>query len=222
MKTATDFYTIILIFMGLTFYGCFTSKVNDIVEYQPKSEELVEIKSAYISDDNNLNIVYTGRYSGKRKEYQYQFDVNIDTVIAMNKIPNTSVNIPSEVAAETGILKIDYYKQNDTSFYLVNLDRKKLAEINITKGNIKSSGIISQLKTDVNFRYDGFNSENRIIITYFPENKDYHYIALGVGRKWTNNTWGYFLYPFAIAIDIITLPIQFIYLVVNYKHPFKN
>jgi len=210
---------ILLIMFMINFGGCLTTKVNDLVDNKRINEKLVKIKNATLTDINEIDIILIGEQIKNKKQIEYRIHLNLDTIIALYKNNNHTEEFDSKLELEkNGVNFIQFYKEKNV-YYLVNLNRKKL--LNHKDKNIYGKNISKKIKTNLFYKYVGFDNDNQIIITYFPENKNYDYIAFAIENDYKNNKLGYLLYPFAIVFDVITFPIQFIVVVYSFGKSLK-
>lgn len=198
---------IIIIFTGFITSSCVSYmfvfyREEPIVTYH--KDTLIKINNYFVDTNNILSINFKANLHGKKREKNYYVKIplnrNYKDTVFYNKV---SINNKNEKRFEK---------------------YKGYTEINIKRSSIKTNiDTISQTKIDtINKKLTSFNistnysislnsifNDNKVIFQYLPEDREYfYYINLKQKKKWDKR----YLLPLTVCLDIVTLPVQVIFI----------
>jgi hypothetical protein len=215
-----------LIFIDFFSSGCLTTKVNDMVYPMPVPDKLIKIENAILNNQGDLCINLIANQKNKKKDIHFKLEFNLDSVIQKYKpyISDELTYLPDEDALKTGVHSLYYLKDSSTCFILIKF-RRHLVINEISETNCLNNGedILNKLNlTEPHVSIHNNYGKDQIIITYLPDLKQTNYIAFTIPNSTQRKKVPYLLYPFAIILDVITLPVQIIKMARSYGKIFKS
>lgn len=219
MKVKIYYHFILAAFFLISLSGCFSSNVINNAKYNYSNHAVSKIERAYIDSENNLYINF--QLSSEENGFtNHQLKLNLDTI---KNNYNHSYDFYSMVFSKEVAKKSHLILAKD----IQSSEGKKGIEVVCKKGiytkKIKDPPL-DFVELDTNlfsyeypisvFSYPGFPE-----IKYFPEENfiidstEYSYYSFLIPKYEKQSFIRYSLLPFAILLDIITFPFQFLWFI---------
>jgi len=219
MKRQITFISVLILVMN---GGCFTEKVNLMVQNKNEMERVLFIDKALQTDSGNLYIEIAASDNKDLKKY-YKFNFNYLKIIDGYRSYQKSNSVVT-------LSRKDYKKSGITSFYYESIDSVETFVFQFNRDFLLKNSKMDNTGNDIkhlisvyqSIENKSFYNPNEIFLKYSIETDSKKILLFNLHKDKKLNYWAFGLYPFSIVCDIITLPVQIVIIIkrlVDLKNP---
>lgn len=212
-------YISIIIFSTMI-SGCFTGQLTDKIYDKPVPFEATRIEKAVLTPEKYLYVLLSVQENSTNETKNFEIYFNPAKMVDYYSFRNAVIIATFEDHwRATGIHSFTASATiADTALEYIFFFSPSVIELQAGNAVRQISGNDIQVVIEPNQSHP-----DKLVLACSDTSLAPFKVLLGIPYPTRKaNKWAYAVYPFAIAADIITAPIQFVAILVYFKHPFKN